>query len=165
MQALGRTPTGLHRTGARLLRWVTAAVTGMAPGSAPVHEQVAGAWRLSGESAIEQFQRLLLSRLRVVFETAAGAVEQWSKAASTQIDQQLRERRQAFAHRHEALQRIQSAAGELEQRIAEVEQQDKRLAGAQWRLDALVEQALAAAHAAPPAREDADELPLRSQAS
>lgn len=123
------------------------------------------AWRLSGESAIEQFQRLLLSRLRVVFETAAGAVEQWSKAASTQIDQQLRERRQAFAHRHEALQRIQSAAGELEQRIAEVEQQDKRLAGAQWRLDALVEQALAAAHAAPPAREDADELPLRSQAS
>jgi citrate synthase len=48
-QALGRTPTGLHRTGARLLRWVTAAVTGVAPGAAPVHEQVAGAFRLSAE--------------------------------------------------------------------------------------------------------------------
>ncbi len=48
-QALGRTPTGLHRTGARLLRWVTAAVTGMAPGSAPVHEQIGSAWRLSAE--------------------------------------------------------------------------------------------------------------------
>jgi chromosome segregation ATPase len=107
------------------------------------------AWRLSSPGFMEQFQRMLLSKLRVVFENAAGEVELWSKAASAQIDQQLRERRRAFAHRHEALQRIQSAAGELEQRIAEVEQQDKRLAGLQWRLDSLVEQVLAAAQAAP----------------
>ena len=46
-----------------------------------------------------------------------------------------------FKHRREALQRIQAAAGELEQRIAEVEPQDKRLAGLQWRLDSMVEQA------------------------
>jgi len=132
------------------------------------------AWRLSGASAMEQFQRMLLSKLRVVFENAAGEIELWSKAASTQIEQQLRERRQAFARRHEALQRIQAASGELEQRIAEVEQQEKRLAGAQWRLDSLVEQALAATHAAPDApaqaaRDDAGEdavgLALRSSAS
>jgi hypothetical protein len=96
---------------------------------------------------MEQFQRMLLSKLRVVFENAAGEVELWSKAASAQIEQQLRERRRAFAHRHEALQRIQSASGELEQRIAEVEQQDKRLAGLQWRLDSMVEQAIATARA------------------
>jgi hypothetical protein len=107
------------------------------------------AWRLSSASFMEQFQRMLLSKLRVVFENAAGEVELWSKAASAQIEQQSRERRRAFAHRHEALQRIQSAAGELEQRIAEVEQQDKRLAGLQWRLDSMVEQLLVAAHATP----------------
>ena len=110
------------------------------------------AWRLASAGFMEQFQRMLLSKLRVVFENAAGEIELWSKAASAQIEQQLRERRRAFTHRHEALQRIQSAAGELEQRIAEVEQQDKRLAGLQWRLDALVEQALAAAAGARPMR-------------
>ena len=90
---------------------------------------------------MEQFQRMLVSKLRVVFESAAGEIELWSKAASSQIDLQLRERRRAFSHRHEALQRIQVASGELEQRIAEVELQDKRLAGLQWRLDSMVEQA------------------------
>jgi len=107
------------------------------------------AWRLSNASFMEQFQRMLLSKLRVVFENAAGEVELWSKAASAQIEQQLRERRRAFAHRHDSLQRIQSVAGELEQRIAEVEQQDKRLAGLQWRLDSMVEQVLVATQAAP----------------
>ena len=107
------------------------------------------AWRLAGSSFMEQFQRMLLSKLRVVFENAAGEIEQWSRSASAQIEQQLRERRRAFTHRHEALQRIQSASGELEQRIAEVEQQDKRLAGLQWRLDSLAEQVLAEAQTAP----------------
>jgi hypothetical protein len=124
------------------------------------------AWRLSSTGFMDQFQRMLLSKLRVVFENAAGEVELWSKAASAQIEQQLRERRRAFAHRHEALQRIQSAAGELEQRIAEVEQQDKRLAGLQWRLDALAEQALAATLALPDgaASEPDRDQPLLSSA-
>ena len=103
----------------------------------------AQAWRLSGESFMDQFQRMLVSKLRVVFESAAGEIELRSKAASAQIDLQLRERRRSFAHRHEALQRIQCAAGELEQRIGEVESQDKRLAGLQWRLDMMVAQARA----------------------
>jgi hypothetical protein len=124
------------------------------------------AWRLSGASFMEQFQRMLLSKLRVVFENAAGEVELWSKAASAQIEQQLRERRRAFAHRHEALKRIQSASGELEQRIAEVEQQDKRLAGLQWRLDSLAEQVLATAQAAPdaPLAEVERSVPMLSNA-
>jgi hypothetical protein len=103
----------------------------------------AQAWRLSSAGFRDQFQRMLVSKLRVVFESAAGEIEVWSKAASAQIDLQLRERRRAFTHRHEALQRIQGAAGELERRIAEVELQDKRLAGLQWRLDTMVEQAQA----------------------
>jgi hypothetical protein len=107
------------------------------------------AWRLSSASFMDQFQRMLVSKLRVVFENAAGEVELWSKAASSQMDLQLRERRQAFSHRHESLQRIQVASGELEQRIAEVELQDKRLAGLQWRLDSMAEQARALALEAP----------------
>jgi hypothetical protein len=51
------------------------------------------------------------------------------------VDQQLSDRRRAFKQRRDALQRIQSAAGELEQRIAEVESQDAQLAELQRLLD------------------------------
>jgi Dynamin family len=118
------------------------------------------AWRLSGAAFMEAFQRMLVSKLRVVFENAAGEIELWSKAASAQLEQQLRERRRSFQHRHQALERIRGASGELEQRIAEVEQQDKRLAGLQWRLDSMVEQVLAVSQAlpgTPPAADDSDE--------
>jgi hypothetical protein len=124
------------------------------------------AWRLSGAAFMEAFQRMLVSKLRVVFENAAGEIELWSKAASTQLEQQLRERRRTFQHRHQALERIRGASGELEQRIAEVEQQDKRLAGLQWRLDSMIEQALAVSQALPAAEAPDEEhaAPLRSSA-
>ena len=124
------------------------------------------AWRMSGSAFLEQFQRMLLSKLRVVFESAAGEIELWSKAAAAQIEQQLRERRRAFAHRRDALQRIQSAAGELERRIAEVELQDKHLAGLQGQLDALVEEAVAAAASRhlPATADDEHDAPRRSLA-
>ena len=107
----------------------------------------AQAWRLGSASFMDQFQRMLVSKLRVVFENVAEEIELSSKGASAQIEQQLRERRRSFARRHEALQRVQAAAGELEQRIAEVELQDKKLAGLQWRLDTMVEQSRAMADA------------------
>jgi DNA repair exonuclease SbcCD ATPase subunit len=65
----------------------------------------------------------------VVFENASAELEMWNKAASAQVDSQLRERRRAFRRRREALERIQGAASELEQRIGELESQDKRLQG------------------------------------
>ena len=82
------------------------------------------ALRLSNPTFMEQFQRMLLSKLRVVFETACSELELWSKTARAQVDSQLRERRRNFMRRHEAMKRVQSAAGELEQRIAELEAQD-----------------------------------------
>ena len=85
------------------------------------------ALRLSQPKFTEQFRRMLVSKLRVVFENASGELEHWSKGASAQVDSQLRERRRSFRRRHEALERIQHAAGELEQRIGEVEMQDQRL--------------------------------------
>lgn len=102
-------------------------------------------WRLAAPGFIEQFRRMLLSRLRVVFETTAGEVELWSKGASAQVDIQLRERRRSFQRRREALERIQSAAGELELRLGEVEAAEERLKLQLHRVDEMTAESLALA--------------------
>ena len=103
------------------------------------------ALRMAASGFAEQFRRMLLSKLRVVFENAAGEIELWSKAAQAQVDVQLRERRRGFARRRESLQRVQSAAGELEQRISEVQAQDEHLAEMLSRLNAVADDAVASA--------------------
>ena len=103
------------------------------------------ALRMAAPGFAEQFRRLLLSKLRVVLENAAGEVELWSKAAQGQVDMQLRERRRVFARRREALQRVQVAASELEQRISEVQTQDDHLAEMLARLNAVANEAVASA--------------------
>jgi hypothetical protein len=85
------------------------------------------ALRLSQTKFMEQFRRMLMSKLRVVFENASGELELWNKMASSQVDAQLRERRRSFRKRRDALERIQSASGELEQRVSELEAQDTQL--------------------------------------
>lgn len=100
------------------------------------------AWRLAAPGFAEQFRRMLLSKLRVVFENAASELELWSKSATSQVEVQLRERRRNFTRRREALQRVQTAAGELEQRIAEVQSQDQHVADIQARLDGLARDAV-----------------------
>jgi hypothetical protein len=102
-------------------------------------------WRMATPGFAEQFRRMLLAKLRVLTENAAGEIELWSKAATGQVELQLRERRRNFARRREALQRVQGATGELEQRIAEVQQQDGQLTELQVRLEQLAEQAVARA--------------------
>jgi len=103
------------------------------------------AWRLARPGFAEQFRRMLLSRLRVVFENAASELELWSKGASSQVEVQLGERRRGFARRREALQRVQAAAGELEQRIAEVQGQDEHLSAMLASLNALADETIAGA--------------------
>ena len=83
--------------------------------------------RLSQPKFMELLRRMRVCKLRVVLENASGEIELWSKSTSAQVDSQLRERRRGFRRRREALERIQSAAGDLEQRIAEIESQDQRL--------------------------------------
>jgi hypothetical protein len=87
------------------------------------------ALRLSQPKFMEQFRRMLMSKLRVVFENASAELELWNKSASAQVDAQLRERRRGFRRRRETLERIQTAASELELRLGELEVQDKRLQG------------------------------------
>lgn len=88
---------------------------------------VARAIRMQGSAFNDQFQRMLMSKLRVIFENAAAEVEAWNQMASQQVDGQFRDRRRQLKRRREALERIQQATGGLEQRLAEVEQQDARL--------------------------------------
>lgn len=85
-----------------------------------------------------QFRRMLVSRLRVVFENASSELELWNKTASSQVDAQLRERRRAFKRRQEALERIQLASGDLESRLAELQAQDEALQQTLQRLDEAV---------------------------
>jgi hypothetical protein len=103
--------------------------------------------RLSQPKFMEQFRRMLLSRLRVVFENASGDLELWNKSASAQVDAQLRDRRRNFRHRTESLERVQTAAGDLELRIKELEAHDERVQGFLRRsrelLDAMRDQARA----------------------
>jgi Dynamin family len=101
--------------------------------------------RMATPGFAEQFRRMLLSKLRVVLENAAGELELWSKSAQGQVEMQLRERRRGFTRRKESLQRVQVAAGELEQRIAEVQSQDDHLGAMLARLNAVADEAVASA--------------------
>ncbi|AKJ27720.1 dynamin family protein [Caldimonas brevitalea] len=96
------------------------------------------ALRLSQNRFMEQFRRMLVSKLRVVFEGASGELELWNKTASAQIDSQLRDRRRNFKRRRESLERVQTASNELELRIQEVEAQEERLRELQSRLAQLL---------------------------
>ena len=120
------------------------------------------ALRLSQPKFMEQFRRMLVSKLRVVFENASGDLEIWNKSTSAQVDSQLRERRRNFRRRRESLERVQTAASELELRLGEIEAQDDRLQSLLGRtrhlLEALREQACAG-----PMPEVAAQ-PLRAQA-
>ena len=107
------------------------------------------ALRLAQPKFMEQFRRMLISKLRVVFENASSELELWNKAVSAQVDSQLRERRKAFKRRRETLEKIQAAAGELELRIDEIESQDQRLVQLQARAGELAESLREQAFAAP----------------
>lgn len=112
------------------------------------------AWRLSAGRFMEHFQRTLQTRLRTVLGAAAVEVEQWARAATVQMDHQLRERRLSFLRRREALQRIQGAAGELEQRIKELQQQEQQHAEAVRQLEARLAEASELTLQAPAAGDD-----------
>jgi Dynamin family len=83
--------------------------------------------RLAQPEFADRLVRALATRLRVVYESALGEVELWNKSAAAQLDAQLRERRKTFVRRIEAIDRIQDAANTLDERIAEINNQDHNL--------------------------------------
>jgi hypothetical protein len=95
------------------------------------------ALRLAQPEFAERLARALMSRLRVVYDTAINEVELWNKSAASQLDAQLRERRRNFSRRIEAVSRIQQAAGGLDERIRELRSQQSHLALTEIKLNEL----------------------------
>ena len=85
---------------------------------------VSNVLKLSQPDFSERLVRALATRLRMVYEAALADVELWNKSAASQLDAQLRERRRNFARRIEAIERIQSAASGLDERIGEIDTQE-----------------------------------------
>ena len=83
--------------------------------------------RLSQPEYVQRLVRALGTRLRGVFETALGEVELWNKSSTAQLNAQLRERRRNFTRRIEAIERIQNAAGHLEERLQELDQSEQAI--------------------------------------
>jgi hypothetical protein len=102
------------------------------------------ALRLAQPEFAERLARALMSRLRVVYDTAVNEVELWNKSAAAQLDAQLRERRRNFTRRIEAVSRIQQAAGGLDERIRELQSQQSQLNLADAKLAELTNHLLAA---------------------
>jgi hypothetical protein len=88
---------------------------------------LSNAFKLSDDRFMDQFRRMLLAKLQAIFEAGAADVETWHRAAATQLESQLSDRRDSFERRHEALSRVATAQDELESRIGDLEDQDKRL--------------------------------------
>lgn len=88
---------------------------------------VGGRMRMNSQAFAEQFQRMLVSKLRIVFDQASSQLDAWNEAITAQLDGQFRDRRQSFRRRKENLERIQEATGELETRLADVERVDQQL--------------------------------------
>ncbi len=101
------------------------------------------ALKLANPDFAERLGRALFMRVRAVFESAANDLELWSKTATAQLDAQLRERRRSFTRRIEAVDRIQSAASGLVERITEIEESEATLAHLEQRLQAHTQQLLA----------------------
>jgi hypothetical protein len=85
---------------------------------------ISNVFKLAQPEFADRLVRALYSRIRTVHESALSEVEFWSKSAAAQLDAQLRERRKTFARRIEAIDRIQQAAGGLDERIKEIAQQE-----------------------------------------
>lgn len=88
---------------------------------------IGNAFRLAQPEFADRLVRALATRLRSIYQSALADVELWSKSAAAQLDAQLRERRRNFSRRLEAIDRIQQAAGGLDERIAEISSQFQSL--------------------------------------
>jgi hypothetical protein len=107
------------------------------------------ALRLAQPEFGERLARALMSRLRVVYESAVNQIELWNKSAAAQLDAQLRERRRNFVRRIEAVSRIQQAAGGLNERIRELQLQQADLNLLDAKLTELTDHLLSAPEDAP----------------
>ena len=110
--------------------------------------------KLAQPEFAERLVRALGTRVRTVFESAAGELELWSKTAIAQLDAQITERQRSFGQRIEAIDRIRAAATGLNERIGEIEASEDVLNLLEIKLHELTSQLIpAVAPVAEPATE------------
>jgi hypothetical protein len=105
---------------------------------------IGNAFKLAQPEFADRLVRALSTRLRSIHEMALSDVELWSKSAAAQLDAQLRERRRNFTRRIEAIDRIQQAAGGLEDRIQDIDQQEAALGQVELKLIELTDYLISA---------------------
>ncbi len=105
---------------------------------------IGNVFKLAQPEFADRLVRALFSRLRGVHEAAVSDLELWSKSAVAQLDAQLRERRRNFTRRIEAIDRIQQAAGGLQERLQEIAQQEQSVVALEVKLEELTSQLIAA---------------------
>lgn len=99
--------------------------------------------KLSNANFSQRLIKALALRLRTVFEAASSDVEMWSKSLTAPVDAQLRERKRSYTRRLEAVDRINGATSELEERIADMENAQEQLSVLQAQLASATAQLLA----------------------
>lgn len=109
-------------------------------------------FRLSRPEFSERLARALLARVRSIFDATLSEIELWNRSSSAQLAAQLRERRDAFDRRTDAIERMEGAAGGLGERLTEIESQEIALNALDSHLDRL-------------ARELRQTRPVRAQSS
>ena len=120
--------------------------------------------RMASPAFRERFMRMLVAKLRMAYESAARDVELWHQSAGAQMEGQLRDRRRSYRKRREALERIQQASGELEERVADVQAQAHRIETLMGEVDQRCEHVAVMARRGPVAGLETAhiELPLES---
>jgi hypothetical protein len=73
---------------------------------------------------MKRFFETIASRVKHVYDVANRDVEAWLKAVMSPLETQVREHHLQLRRRLESIKRIHHASGELEERIAELEQQE-----------------------------------------
>lgn len=88
------------------------------------HLGLGNLWRLLRPGFQTRLLRQLQSRLVRLFHGATTELEQWSHALWSPVQLRLEHSRDRLQHRHDAVQRVQIAADDLQQRIGELEAQE-----------------------------------------
>ena len=77
---------------------------------------------------MKRFFETVASRVRHVYKVANRDLETWLRAVMAPLETQVKEHQLALQRRLDGIRRIHRASGELEERLAELEQEDEAIA-------------------------------------
>ena len=78
---------------------------------------------------MKRFFETVASRVKHLYDIASRDLDSWLKAVMAPLETQVREHHLQLRRRLESIKRIHRASGELEERIAELEEQEKAIVG------------------------------------